>query len=173
MVARSDMPMNDPLAEVFRYNRWANLTLIEACRTLADEHLDARLPGVSGSVRELLLHIVGGQQTFVLRTAGRQHEGELNRASEWPGFDTLLEIAARSSDELIAIAGALDADGAVELPYWGKVYRYPKSFFLVHAVEHGVEHRTEVKLALAQLGIETPDLDGWAYATAAGHGRAV
>lgn len=54
-----------------------------------------------------------------------------------------------------------------------KVFGFPKSFFLAHAAEHGVEHRTEIKLALAQLGIETPDLDGWPYSAAAGYGREV
>ena len=34
--------MNRPLAEVFRYNRWATLRLLEACRTLGDEQLDVR-----------------------------------------------------------------------------------------------------------------------------------
>jgi uncharacterized damage-inducible protein DinB len=163
--------MNAPLAEMLRYNRWANLTLFEACRALSDEQLDTRSPGTSGTVRELLIHIVGGQQTFVLRTIGRQHEGELNRASAWPGIDALLDIVRTSSDELIAIAEELDAESEVDLPYFGKVYRFPKSFFLVHAMAHGAEHRTEVKVALNQLGVETPDLDGWAYATTAGYGR--
>ena len=92
--------MNRPLAETFRYNRWANLVLLEACRALTDEQLDARDPSASPSVRELLLHLVGGQQTFVLRTKGRQHEGELNRTSAFPGFDALTEIATATSDEL-------------------------------------------------------------------------
>ena len=165
--------MNTPLAEMLRYNRWANLTLFEACHALTDEHLDARIPGASGSVRVLLTHIAGAQQTFVLRTMGRQHEGELSRASAWPGFERLLDITTRSSDDLIAIAEGLDADTEVDLPYMGKVYRYPKSFFLVHAVAHGVEHRTEVKATLAQLGIDTPDLDGWPYSSAAGYGQVV
>ena len=165
--------MNAPLAEMLRYNKWANLTLFEACRALSDEHLDARIPAASGSVRELLTHIAGGQQTFVLRTRGRQHEGELSRASQWPGFDKLLDIITRSSDDLIAIAAGLDEDTEADLPYMGKVYRYPRSFFLVHAVAHGVEHRTEVKLTLAPLGIATPDLDGWPYSSAAGYGREV
>jgi uncharacterized damage-inducible protein DinB len=165
--------MNHPLAAIVRYNKWANLTLIDACRTLTDEHLDARVAGRSGSVRTLLMHIVGGQQTLVLRTQGRQHEGELNRGSTWPGFDALLDIATRSSDDLIAVAEALDVDGDVDLPYLGKVYRYPTSFFLLHAVEHGIEHRTEIKVILEQLGVATPDLDGWAYANAAGLGAEV
>ena len=165
--------MNQPLAEIFKYNRWANLELMNACRSLTDEQLDTRGPGTSGTVRELLMHVVGGQQTFVHRTGGRQQRGELSRSSPWPGFDALLELARRSSDELVAIAEELIEDTDVALPYAGKVLRFPKRFFLAHAAEHGVEHRTEIKLALAQLGVETPDLDGWPYAMAAGYGAEV
>jgi uncharacterized damage-inducible protein DinB len=165
--------VNAPLAELFRYNRWANLTLLDSCDGLPETTLAARPPGISGSVGELLLHIVGAQQTFVLRTMGRQHEGEFTRGSAWPGFSSLRTEAERSSDDLIAIAASLDADVPVDLPYLGRAYRFPKSFFLLHALEHGVEHRTEVKVALAQLGIETPDLDAWSYAPVAGFGQAV
>ncbi len=165
--------MNTPLAETLRYSKWANNELFEACRALTDEQLDMQLAGASSSVRELLVHIVGGQQTLVLRTMGRQHEGELNRTSAWPGFETLTTLLTTSNHELIAIAEALDADSDVDLPFGGKVYRYPKSFFLVHAVEHGAEHRTEIKVTLGNAGIATPDLDGWSYAVAAGYGREV
>ena len=106
-------------------------------------------------------------------TKGRQHEGELNRASAWPGFDALLELARQSSDQLVAIAEALVEDSEVALPYRGKAYRYPTSFFLAHAAGHGVEHRTEIKVGLAQQGIETPDLDAWYYGGAAGYGQEV
>lgn len=165
--------MNAPFAQMLRYDKWATLTLIEACRSLDEAQLDARITAASGSVRELLVHVVGGQQTQALRTKGRQHEGELHRKSVWPGFDTLTEIATRASDELIAIAEALDADRDVDLPFQGKTYRFPASFFLTHAVEHGVEHRTEIKLILGSNGIETPDLDGWSYSAAAGYGQEV
>jgi uncharacterized damage-inducible protein DinB len=162
--------MNAPLAHILQYNKWATLTLIDACAPLSDDQLDTRFDLASGSVRELLVHIVGGQQTFALRTMGRQHEGELNRHSAWPGLDTLRRLAVESSDELIAIAEALDEDTDVDLPWQGKSFRYPKSFFLVHAIEHGIEHRTEIKLALASIGITTPDLDAWNFATARGYG---
>jgi len=165
--------MNQPLAEMLRYNTWANAALLQACRALGEDQLAATGAGTSGSLRELLTHIVGAQQTLVLRTKGRQNEGELNRASPWPGLDVLAEIAAATGDELTAIAEAIDPDAEVDLRYLGKTYRYPKSFFLVHAVAHGVEHRSEIKLALAQLGIATPDLDGWAFAAAMGYGREV
>lgn len=155
---------------MMRYNRWANLALFEACRGLSDAQLNARPPFVSGSVRELLQHIAGGQQTFVLRTKGRQHEGELTRHAAWRGWDALMAALVESSDGLVDAAENLDTGRVVGLPWEGKTYAFPEVFFLVHAVEHGVEHRTEVKIALAQLGVATPDLDGWQYAAAAGYG---
>jgi uncharacterized damage-inducible protein DinB len=165
--------MNLGLVEMMRYNAWANRTLFDACRGLTDEQLNARLPVTSGSTRELLMHIVGGQQTYALRTKGRQHEGELNRRSPWPGMARISQLAASTSEELTSIAEQLDAEGEINLQYLGKAYRYPTRFFLVHAAEHGVEHRTEVKLNLAHIGFDTPDLDGWEYGEAAGYGAEV
>jgi uncharacterized damage-inducible protein DinB len=159
--------------EALRYNKWANIELFRACRPLTDEQLDFRAPGVSGPVRELLLHLAGGQQTFVLRTMGRQHEDELSRASVWPGFDALMDVVTRTSDALIAIAEGLTEDREVELPYMGRKYRYPTSFFLVHAIAHGIHHRTEVKVSLRLMGIAAPDLDGWMWAAAVGYGQDV
>lgn len=165
--------MSRALAEALRYNAWANRELYEACRVLTDDQLDTHLRGTSGSVRELLLHIAGGQQTFVLRTKGRQHEDELDRGSSWPGFDRLIEIISHTSDELISIAEELEYDKEVDLPYGGKVFRFPMRVFLVHAMEHGVEHRTEVKVALAHLGVDTPDLDGWGFSAVMGYGQEI
>ena len=165
--------MNKGLVEMFRYNAWANRELFEACRSLTDEQLDSHVPGTSGSIRELLMHIIGGQQTLILRTKGRQHEGELTRRSAWPGIDKLIEMAETSSEEFITIAEQLDDEEEVDLLYQGQTYRYPKRFFLVHAMEHSVEHRTEVKVALGHIGVETSDLDGWPYSEAVGYGQAV
>ena len=167
------MSVNQPLAEIFKYNRWANLQLIDACRALTDEVLDTRATGTSGTVRELLMHVIGAQQTFVHRTQGRQAPAQLGRSSAWPGFDALYDLARKSSDDLLTISKGMVDDSEVALPYMGKVFGYPMSFFLTHAAEHGVEHRTEIKIALAQMGIETPDLDGWLYAVPAGYGREV
>jgi uncharacterized damage-inducible protein DinB len=164
--------MSRAFADCLRYNRWANLSLIDACRGLTDEQLDARATRSSRSVRELLQHIVGSELTFVLRTKGRQHEGESRQVEDgWPGLDRLRDVIASSGNDLIAIAAGHDEDQVVALPYRGKTYEYPKSFFLLHAIEHGVEHRTEIKVTLALLAIDTPDLDGWFYSPVAGYGR--
>jgi hypothetical protein len=88
-------------------------------------------------------------------------------------METVIQIATSTSDELITIAEHLEPSKEVDLPYQGKSYRYSKRFFLVHAMEHSAEQRTEVKVALAHIGIETPDLDGWLYALSAGYGQEI
>jgi uncharacterized damage-inducible protein DinB len=165
--------MSEALADCLRDNRWANQMLIDACSGLTEEQLNTRARQSSRSARDLLSHIVGSELTFALRTKGRQNEGESRRVDTWPGFEVLREVAASSGDDLIAIAAGLDEDDLVALPFRGKKYEYPKSFFLLHAIEHGVEHRTEIKLTLALTDIDTPDLDGWSYSEAAGYGREV
>ena len=164
--------MNEPLANMLRYEAWATATLLEACRALTPEQLAYQAAGTSGTVQQLILHVVGGQQTFALRTQGRQHEGELHRWSTWPGIDSLIEIGAMACGELVRIAEALEEDVDVVLPYQGLKPVFPRSFFLVHAVSHGAEHRAEIEVALNQLGIETPGLDGWFWAEAMGYGKA-
>ena len=81
--------MNAGTLEVLRYNARANTRLLDACRPVTEQQLDARLDFASGPVHELLVHLVGAEQTYVLRTQGRQHEGELNRISPWPGITEL------------------------------------------------------------------------------------
>jgi uncharacterized damage-inducible protein DinB len=164
--------MANPLAEIFRYNAWANEALFAACQGLDAAVLGAPSGGDDPrSIRTKLLHIAGAQQTFCLRTKGRQHEGEINAGSAWPGWEAVNAAMRSSNAELIEIAGVMDADIEVILPYMGRRPRFPRSFFLAHAIAHGAQHRTEVVLALRALGHPMPDLDGWSYAAAAGHGK--
>lgn len=165
--------MNLGLVEMLRYNAWASRTLLDACHELTDEQLEARLPETSGPVRELLVHIVGGQQAYIHMAQGRPDTDGLNRHSAWPGVARLIELADRTSQELISMAEHFDPASEVDLPHHGTVHRYPVRFLLTNAIEHGVRHRTEATLNLANSGITTPGLDGWAYGTSAGNGAEV
>ena len=158
-----------PFAEMLRFNEWANRTLFDACRALDDAQLDERAAGISASVRELLTHIATGQQTIVVRMAG----GQQPSWAAWPGFDALEEALSSSGDELMTRAEALEANSTVEVRRGEAAYLVPESFFLVLALAHGVEHRTEIKIALNAIGVSTPDLDSWAYGEARGFKRAV
>ncbi len=163
---------NAPLTRMFEYNAWANGRIIDACRALADAQLD--LPGSAtfGSIRSTLLHVVYAQYSFLARLDGRAQDPR-SVSPVWPGFDVLGGVATETSAALLTAAAALVEDTDVVLAYMGKTYRYPTSFFLTHALAHGVEHRTQIGMMLAQLGIEAPSLDGWEFAGFAGLGKEV
>jgi uncharacterized damage-inducible protein DinB len=161
--------MNEPLAQIFRYNAWANARIIDGCAALTDAQLDARPDGeASRSIRETLLHVVTGQMDFLARLDGRAQSPD--KPPEWPGFDALHALSQATSDVLIAAAESMDGDAIVVVPYAGARPAFPRSFFLTHAIAHGVEHRTQIGVMLTRLGAAAPDLDGWPYAAAAGFG---
>jgi uncharacterized damage-inducible protein DinB len=165
--------MNLGLVEMLRYNAWAGRTLLDACRDLTDAQLQAQLAVTPGSVRDLLLHIVGGQQAYIHLVQGLSDAGDLDRNRPWPGMAQLVVIADQASRELVSLAEQLDPIGEVDLAHHGKVHRYPKRFLLAGAAEHGIRHRTEVSVNLASIGLPMPDLDGWAYGRSAGYGAEV
>ena len=163
--------MNEPLAQIFRYNRWANARLIEACRTLTDAQLDAEPGGGTfGTIRATLMHCIDGQRSILARLDGHaQAEGG---PIQWSNFDALTDLANTTSDALIIAAESLVEDEDVIVPFMGKRPVFPKSFFLIHAAVHGIEHRTQIGVMLTRLGLTPPNLDGWPYAEAAGYGQA-
>ena len=165
--------MNLGLVELLRYNAWASRTLLDACRDLTDAQFQAGLAVTSGSVRDLLLHIVGGQQAYINLVQGLSDASGLDRNRPWPGMAQLIVVADQTSQELVSLAEQLDPMSEVDLAHHGKLHRYPKRFLLASAVEHGVRHRTEVSVNLASIGLPMPDLDGWAYGRSVGYGREV
>ena len=88
----------------------------------------------------------------------------------FPGFDALEERFAHGNAQLEEAAQA-GQDRKVEVTgddppgtWW-----MPVSLYLLQAVNHGTEHRSQVATILTQLGVEPPDMDGWAYIFASGH----
>ena len=67
------------LAELFRHNLWANLTLIDLCLTLPGEILETNVPGTFGGIRETLTHMVGAEERYLLALAG----GSAQRIRVW------------------------------------------------------------------------------------------
>ena len=51
-------------AEFLRYNRWANLALLDACSGLSDEQLVSGLPGAYGTVYDTFVHIIRAEAGY-------------------------------------------------------------------------------------------------------------
>lgn len=155
--------MTTGLPDFFKYNLWANLRLLDACAQLSDAQLDATMPGIFGSVRETLMHMLSSEEGYTrhFTFTGPTPTPPLKESTAFPGFDELRRRAERSGKELMAIAEQADLDQILYLD--GGTYEAPVIINLIQAINHGIDHRSQISTLLTQQGIEPPDLDGWSY----------
>ncbi len=153
--------MTTGLPNFFKYNLWANLRLLDACAQLSDEQLDATTIGTFGSVREILMHIFAAEEGYVRSFTGTTPAPSLKEFTTFAGFDELRWRAERSGNELIAIAEQRDLSQLFHLD--DGTYDAPAIIVVIQAINHAIDHRSQISTLLSQQGIEPPDLDGWSY----------
>lgn len=155
--------MTARLTDFFRYNLWANLHLLDFCSQLTDEQLDFSIVGVYGSIRETLHHMLASEEGYARRFTftGEAPKPYLKEMPTFPGFDVLRERAEHCGNELLAIAEQADLSEILHLD--GGTYDAPLIIVLIQAINHGVDHRSQISTILTQQGVVPPALDGWSY----------
>lgn len=151
------------LPDFYKHNLWANLRLLDACEQLTDAQLDARMEGVYGSVRETLMHLVSSEEGYAWRFnfTGAEPISPIEESDPFPGFAELRRRIERSGKELIAMAEQADLDQVLHLD--GGAYDAEVIMVMMQAINHGVDHRSQIATLLSRQGIEPPCLDAWCY----------
>jgi len=156
--------MTTGLPDFFRYNLWANLRLLDECAQLSDAQLDATMKGTYGSVRETLMHLFAAEEGYVGALTGQRPEHAHHESAPFAGFDELRRRAERSGEELIRFAEqAEEADVNKILHLDGGTYDAAVIIVLIQAINHAIDHRSQISTMLSQQDCEPPDLDGWSY----------
>jgi uncharacterized damage-inducible protein DinB len=160
----------DVLVEFFRHNSMMNRRLIEACRQLSPEQLAATATGTYGSIGVTLVHIANAQEGYAARLLDVERPERLPE-DPFPGFEALAERFAHGDAQLEEAAAQADQDRTVQVTGDDPpgTWSMPVSLFLLQAVNHGTEHRSQVATILTQLGVEPPEMDGWTYFFASDH----
>jgi uncharacterized damage-inducible protein DinB len=173
--------MTTGLLELFRHKTWATLRLIEYCQELADEHLDATIPGTFGTIRETLRHLVESEEGYFSiltreRFLTKEAAAAFVRSDILPdGPVTLEELAERIRRlgprwEILAQDAELPAREVTSTDGW----RMPATVPLAQAIHHADDHRSHILSILGARGLPLPDpsgsdewgLDVWGYAEA-------
>jgi len=154
---------NPILAELFRHNLWANLTLIDLCLTLSEEILATNVPGTFGGIHETLTHLAGAEERYLLALAGGAKQPNPALEEIAPDLATVREHARQSGERFVAYAATVEGNPTLDVTWHGQSYKMPTAFYLVQAINHSTEHRSQVKIALTQAGISPPELDGWTW----------
>ncbi len=156
--------MTTGLPDFFKYNLWANLHLLDACAQLSDAQLDATMTGTYGSVRETLMHLFSAEEGYARSVTGTAPTPMLRELTAFPGFDELRQRATRSGEALITFAeqaGQAEVNHILHLD--GGTYDAAVIIVLIQAIDHGIDHRSQIATLLSQQGLTHPELDSWAY----------
>jgi uncharacterized damage-inducible protein DinB len=153
--------MTTGLPDFFRYNLWANLRLLDTCARLSHTQLDAGTPGTFGSVRETLLHLLTSEEGYARALTGTFPTPPLAELTAFPGFDELRLRAEHSGKALIRVAEQGELSKVLHLD--GGTYDAPVIVVLIQAINHGVDHRSQIDTLLSLLQSDPPGLDGWSY----------
>jgi uncharacterized damage-inducible protein DinB len=155
--------MSTGLPDLFKHNLWANLSVLDACAPLTDAQLDATSKGTNGSIRQTLIHLFGAEEGYSrhFRFTGPAPTPPLEEDGPFPGFDELRRRARSSGEELIAIAEQGNLSQILHLD--GGTYDASVMIVMIQAINHGVDHRSQIATLLSQQDIEPPCLDSWCY----------
>ncbi len=153
--------MTTGLPDFFKYNLWANLRLLDACEHLSDAQLDATTNGTFGSVRETLMHLFSAEEGYARALTGTSPTPLLKEFTTFPGLDLLRQRAERSAEALIKVAEQGNLSQILHLD--GGTYDAPAIIVVIQAINHAIDHRSQIATLLSQQGIEPPYLDGWSF----------
>ncbi len=152
-----------PLLHVFRHNSWATIALIDFCRGLRPDQLQASASGTYGTVQATIAHLLLAEEAYLSRLMGKPPQ--LERPS---GLDELGVRAARLTTEWERmISGELDPDKEVET----RLGTQKAGIVLAQVINHGNEHRGQVCTILGANGVTPPNIDAFAYAASGGSAR--
>lgn len=152
------------LPDFFKYNLWANLCLLDTCAQLSDNQLDATMTGTYGSVRETLIHMLAAEEGYAKTLTGKIPTPPLDDLPDFPGFDELRRRVQASGEKLIAFAEQTEPQELNRILHLDEgTYDAPVIVVVIQAINHGIDHRSQIATLLSQQNIEAPGLDSWSY----------
>jgi uncharacterized damage-inducible protein DinB len=156
--------MTTGLPDFFKYNLWANLRLLDTCAQLSDAQLDATMQGTFGSVRETLMHLFAAEEGYARALTGTYPTPQLKELTTFPGFDELRRHAKGSGEVLIMFTEQAKQEELSQILHLdGGTYDAPVIVVVIQAINHAIDHRSQISTLLSQQDIEPPELDSWAY----------
>jgi uncharacterized damage-inducible protein DinB len=157
--------MMDPasLQNLYAYNRWANRRLLDRARPLSTFELNVPIGPGPATIRSTLVHMLCGEWIWRMRVQERQSPTFLLAENS---FEDMQAIGRRWDEEeaaMRAFLATLDHERLQEIVAYQTTQGAPRQnrlwHILVHLVNHGTQHRSEVALALTSLGHSPGDLD--------------
>ena len=159
-----------PLLDPLRHNTWATKQLIAFCKELAPDRLQATSEGMYGTILATLQHVVGAESRYRFRLSGEQPPWPLRpeETNDLAELDRMNDDMSAFWEELAS--SEFDPDRRIDVtnPTMGDPFEVAAGMLVAQNLNHGNEHRAQIFTILTTIGVEPPELDGWAWGLATG-----
>jgi len=133
---------------IFDYNYWAFERVWECMSQISDEHFLAEIDYSTGSVRNLVVHIMSGNRNWMSRLKGTEMPPRL----VFEDFDSLSKTKAKWDElqkEFLDHLNSFDQEQLDEAVEWELLSQGLKSTnrrweILLHLANHGTDHRAQI-----------------------------
>jgi uncharacterized damage-inducible protein DinB len=169
------MPVSDlgVLAEMYRYNTWANERVFAACAGLDASALREEAPGTAGTIAETLKHLVSVEDAYLAMLKGQQLGGRGDReayfAQDVAWFAARVAPLGEGYQTLLAAEGGASLDRTLAIPWFD--FPVTAREGLLQVLSHSAQHRSQVLSVLGARGVEAPNIDYVALVGAARRGK--
>jgi uncharacterized damage-inducible protein DinB len=160
MIGKEDIDL------LYRYNRWANGTVLKTVATLSVAQFNQKLGGSFPSVRETLVHLMGADWIWLRRWKGTSPSALLS-AADFPDLDSIKskwrDIEVGQADFVRQVTDLSLKEPLRYVNLKGQSFEYPLGRAMQHLVNHGTYHRGQVTNFLRQLGAQPAATDLLVY----------
>lgn len=158
---------------LFEYDRWANNRVLQAASTLSSEQFTRDLGGSFRSVRDTLLHIIGGEWGWLTFWKAPSHTPAF-LAEFWDRHDALFRPDAFPDLEAVRLKWAEIEKEQVEFVNSAAEESLRKMFrvrgaqlslahLMHHLANHSTYHRGQLAMLMRQLGAKPSPTDFHAF----------
>jgi uncharacterized damage-inducible protein DinB len=156
------MPGTGMLTTMLAYNHAANTRLLDLASLLDDAQLDTPIEGAYGTIRETSVHLAGVEWRW--RTIVETHDPPVVPAP-LPRPATIEVLKRFAGAEAVAVTAWLASRGEEDLitpaplTWGGETVFFTPWHALVQLCMHGMQHRSEIAIALTRLGQSPGEID--------------
>lgn len=152
----------DELAELHRFNAWANRNLLAGVRQLSAEQLSDEHDGMYRSIRGVLWHVAQVQYVYLRLIRGEPGD-LLSQDLDLAGIEQVLEETGAG---LVEAARSRSPEQRVHIPWFERDLTVPQC--LRQVLTHSANHRADINQWLPRFGVESANVDYIGLALAEG-----
>lgn len=155
----------EKIRKFFEYNYWANDRLFDKAGAIANEEFLSRNRFPHGSLKETFVHQLFAEWIWRNRCAGQSPKSgdKMPVATDFKDLDSLRTFWAQEEKDMQTFLSKLnDEQLSGEFKYTttrGVPYEDNLADILIHVVNHGTQHRSEIAQMLTELGQSPGDID--------------